>query len=278
MSIPIARSGGSRCAWRVRGSDPMSVSNPTACTAVICAPVASARAIAQRRARSESSEPVEGDEDPARGHFSSGFVGSTFSMRARPLSRARRIRHRVHRRRRLGSVRAARAPPKAPPPSKLEAHRGRSRPRAHTTTRPLRGAYDTAAPANAAKSPEVSSSEARGSARCGVEASETKDPVGPKLFDYRSDDFVETPPGRRPRSVPDGRGMFTVCPSASGTTAIFRPSRARIKRPLVRRHVEHTRIVPKDRLGPVSMVHVPIDDADALPSIRQMMRLRSRCC
>ena len=64
--------------------------------------------------------------------------------------------------------------------------------------------------------------------------------------------------------APGGNGTFTREAAGAGTPDLVGPPGARIQRVLVGRDVEDVRIVPEDLLGPVAVVHVPVDDQHAL--------------
>ena len=112
---------------------------------------------------------------------------------------------------------------------------------------------------------------AKGSPRCASKPAEMRTQVG---LNASIAGAATTSNARRTTSpvAPAGSGTFDRQPSGGGATDLVRLARARVERRLVRGDVEHRGVVPEHRLRPVAVVHVPINDEDALPHRHQSSR------
>ena len=63
---------------------------------------------------------------------------------------------------------------------------------------------------------------------------------------------------------PGQQGHVVLRPDRCAATPLLGRAASRVERALVRRRVQELRVVVEDRLGPVAVVHVPVDDRDAL--------------
>ena len=93
----------------------------------------------------------------------------------------------------------------------------------------------------------------------GVEAGGHEHPGGREPLDRRCHHLVD----RRERGVTGGAGRKREVdrrPRRRRAAGLGGAAGAGIERRLMRRHVEHARVVPEDVLGAVAVVHVPIED------------------
>ena len=186
--------------------------------------------------------------------------------RARPAGRGRLA---LEPRPREGTHHRGRAPAEARP--------GRSRPRGRRRPRPGRR-RDGAARRGRRSPPRSTASPASGSSRWASNPAETSTHVGAKPLDRGRDDLVDGAPARRRPVAPAGSGTFSVVPGAPAPADLRGPTGAGIRRPLVRGHVQHPRVVPEELLGAVAVVHVPVDDERPAPRVRQRRGRPRRCC
>ena len=98
----------------------------------------------------------------------------------------------------------------------------------------------------------------------GVLAGADEQQLGPERPQHGRDHLVE----RVQVAVvagPGGERDVDVRPLAGGRPAdLEQPAVRRVEAVLVQRDGEHRRVVEEDRLGPVAVVHVPVEDRDAL--------------
>ena len=72
--------------------------------------------------------------------------------------------------------------------------------------------------------------------------------------------------------APGGSGKLMVRPGAPGATGLGGAARPRVRRPLMRRHVEDPRVVPEDVLRAVAVMDVPVDDEHAFSLVHERRR------
>src|SRR5688572_18080429 len=66
-------------------------------------------------------------------------------------------------------------------------------------------------------------------------------------------------------------------PDAAAGTAVVRRTGTRIPGPLVHRHEANVRLILDERLSPVAVVHVPVDDEYPLQSVASARVVRGEC-
>ena len=97
----------------------------------------------------------------------------------------------------------------------------------------------------------------------GIEPGRHEHPGRLEPVDGRSNDFVDGRQGDVAGRAGWQRHVHRQTRS-TGTTRFCGVTRARIRRPLVQGGIENAGVVPEDVLRSVAVVHVPVDDRDAL--------------
>ena len=97
-----------------------------------------------------------------------------------------------------------------------------------------------------------------------VEAGGDEDQVRREIVERRQDARLRRPRGKCRCRHRGASGALTMLPAPVSSLR----AGAGIERHLVGRAVEHARIVPEDVLRAVAVVHVPVDDGDALGAMR----------
>ena len=147
------------------------------------------------------------------------------------------------------------------------------------TRRPFDGPGTSACrrTARSAKSAEVSSSPASGSLRWASKPAEMNSQSGRCASTIGAITSSNAWRYTSPR-VPAGNGRLQVRLRRVRAARLGGPARPRVQRRLVRRDVQHPRVVVEDVLGAVAVVHVPVDDGHPLaPSPRASPRRPRRC-
>ena len=104
-----------------------------------------------------------------------------------------------------------------------------------------------------------------------IESARHQYPIGGEVLDHATRFMIQ----RRAHHVARRswrQGQIHRQPGCTDTPHLVGASGARIQRVLVSRDVENVGIVPKDRLGAVAMVHIPVEDEDAFTECRARRR------